>query len=33
VNFIFPIVLLKKVLHLKYFRRESKYNWIILKNL
>lgn len=24
VNFIFPIVLLKKVLHLKYFRRESK---------
>jgi hypothetical protein len=26
VNFIFPIVLLKKVLHLKYFRRESKYN-------
>ena len=26
MNFIFPIVLLKKVLHLKYFRRESKYN-------
>lgn len=26
LNFIFPIVLLKKVLHLKYFQRESKYN-------
>lgn len=26
VNFVFPIVLLKKVLHLKYFRRESKYH-------
>ena len=26
MNFIFPVVLLKKVLHLKYFRRESKYN-------
>jgi palmitoyltransferase len=25
VNFVFPIVLLQKIQHLKYFRRESKY--------
>jgi hypothetical protein len=26
VNFVFPIVLLQKIRHLKYFRRESKYH-------
>jgi hypothetical protein len=26
VNFIFPVILLNKVLHLKYFIRESKHN-------